>query len=135
MDAGLSGRSVVRALRVPASPREPVAVVMVKVSAVALSDAIGGGLLDDSVQGTAAGARYVFYLDEERVAKGLPDNPRAASLVTRLGHVDRAWLAGVRGDLLVTGCTIHGDDVDVPRGVVVAARRSGLVVIGEEAWA
>lgn len=132
MDAGLSGRSVVRALRVPASPGEPVAVVMVKVSAVALSDAIGGGLLDDSMQGTADGDQYVFYLDEERAAKALPDNPRAAALAARLGHVDRTWLASMRGDLLVTGCTTHGNDVDVPRSVVAAARRCGLVVIGDE---
>ncbi|MGL5867098.1 MAG: hypothetical protein ACRCYX_14745 [Dermatophilaceae bacterium] len=115
-------------MRVPAHPDESVSVVTVAVSAVALSDAIGGGLLDDSVQGTADGGRYVMYLDEERVAKGLPDNPRAASLAVRLGHVDRTWLADLRGDVLVVGCTVRGGDLDVPRGVVAAARRFLLPV-------
>lgn len=131
MDAAPRGRRVVRALRVPADPGEPVTVVVVEVSAVALSEAIGGGLLDDSVQGTTAGDGYTIYLDDERVMKGLPGNPRAAALAVRLGHVDPTWLSDVRGDVLVTGCTSWGDDSDVPPGVLVDARRTGLLGRGE----
>lgn len=119
---------LVQALRVPADPVEPLAVVRVKPSATALSEAIGGGLLDDSVQGWTAGDGYTFYLDENRVRKGLPDNARAATLAARLGHTDRIWLSEVRGDVLITGCTLRGDETDVPEAVLAAAHQAGLTV-------
>lgn len=126
--------SSVMALRVPADGDQPVALVVVKASAVALSAEIGGGLLDDSVHGVVDGQRYVIYLDEERVAKSLPDNGRAAALAARLGHRDRDWLADVRGDALMTGCTVRGDEIDVPNGVVAAACRAGLSPVGPGPW-
>jgi hypothetical protein len=86
------------------------------------------GLLKDALIGEVDGGGYTFYLDEHRVAKGLPPNGRAAVLAARLGHVNRAWLADLRGDVLVLGCDGRLDDVSVPRSVVEAAARSGLVV-------
>lgn len=119
--------SFVRALHVPADPREPVAAMTVQVTAAAMSEAIGGGLCVDSYQGVTAGDFYMIHLDEERIAKGLPDNPRGATLAARLGHIERAWLADVRGDLLVTGCTLQGDELDAPASVFAAANRMRLI--------
>ena len=62
------------------------------------------------------------------MAKGLRGNDRAAVLSARLGHVTRAWLADLRGDVLVLGCDGRLEDVSVPLFVVDAAVRSGLFV-------
>jgi hypothetical protein len=115
-------------LRIPADAGGPVSLVVLALTASALSDAIGGGLLEDSLIGDADGAGYTFYVDELRVAKGLPRNDRAGVLAARLGHVNRAWLDDLRGDVLVLGCDGRLDDVSVPRLVVEAAAWSGLVV-------
>ncbi|HET9658299.1 MAG TPA: hypothetical protein VFP72_23305 [Kineosporiaceae bacterium] len=77
--------------------------------------------------GERDGFGYVFYVDTHRVAKGLPGNDRATALSARLGHVTRAWLADLRGDVLVLGCDRHLDDMSVPRFVVDAAIRAGLM--------
>jgi hypothetical protein len=97
-------------------------------TAVTLSDAIGGDLLEEGLYGEIDGAAYSVYLDEGRVAKGLPPNERAAVLSARLGKVDRQWLANLRGDALFLGCDELLDDTDVPPALVDAARRSGLIV-------
>ena len=120
-------------LRIPADAGGPVSLVVLALTASALSDAIGGGLLEDSLIGDADGAGYTFYVDEFRVAKGLPRNERAAVLAARLGHVNRAWLADLCGDVLVLGCDERLDDVSVPGCVVEAAALSGLVVEPVEA--
>jgi hypothetical protein len=117
----------VLALRVPADRRNPLAVVRVAASAAAFSDVIGGGFLDDALDGSVEGHCYVVFLDEHRVAKGLPDNQRAAVLAARLGHVNRQWLADLRGDALIVGCGRGGVDVDVPGAVVDAAHQAGLL--------
>jgi hypothetical protein len=100
----------------------------ITLTAVALSDAIGGGLLEDGLLGEISGARFCFYLDEDRVAKGLPPNERAAVLSARLGQTDRTWMASLRGDTLILGCDERLNDTDVPLRVVEAARATGLVV-------
>ena len=115
------------ALRVPADDRAPVGLVRVTASAAAFSHAIGGGVLDDALDGCVDGDPYVVLLDEHRVAKGLPGNQRAAVLAARLGHVNRCWLADLCGDALVAGCGPGGTDTDVPGGVIDAAARSGLL--------
>jgi hypothetical protein len=84
-------------LRVPADDRAPLGLVRVTSSLVAFSDVIGGG-----------------FLDEHRVPKGLRGNQRSAVLAARLGHVNRRWLADLRGDALIVG-------------VIDAARQSGLL--------
>jgi hypothetical protein len=111
-------------LLVPAETRRPVSVVLVRASSVAFSDAIGGGLLDDALAGACEGGRYGVYLDLDREAKNLPANDRAAVLLARLGRVERAVLAGLRGDALLVGIGVRGGDCDIPAGVLVAACRA-----------
>jgi hypothetical protein len=133
---GASARPVgcgsVLGLRIPADAGRPVALTVLRLTASALSDAIGGGLLEDALTAEQEGGGYTFYVDELRVAKGLRGNDRAAVLAARLGHVTRAWLADLRGDVLVLGADGRLDDVSVPRFVVEAAVRSGLLVAGAE---
>jgi hypothetical protein len=104
----------VLALRVPADLSEPVSLVAVELAEGALSEEIGGGPLDNSILGEVGGVGFTIYV--QRVAKGLPGNERAAVLSARLGEVDRAWLAELRGVALVLGCDRRFDDTDVPGG-------------------
>jgi hypothetical protein len=120
----------VHGLLVPWDERRACQVQELALTAAALSDAIGGGLLEDGVHAEICGAVYSVYLDDDRVTKKLPLNERAAALSARLGQVDRAWLSGLRGDALFLGCDEQRDDIDVPPVVVDAARRSGLIVDG-----
>jgi hypothetical protein len=128
-----AGRRSVLGLRIPADAEGAVSLVVLRLTASELSDAIGGGLLEDALVGDVGGWGYTIYLDEHRVAKGLAPNGRAAVLAARLGHVNRAWLADLRGDVLVLGCDERLDDVSVPGCVVEAAALSGLVVEPVEA--
>jgi hypothetical protein len=121
-------RGSVLGLRIPADPGEQVRLAALRLSASALSDAIGGGLLEDALTSESGGSGYTFYVDEFRVAKGLRPNDRAAVLAARLGHVNRSWLADLCGDVLVLGCDGRLEDVSVPLFVVDAAVRSGLFV-------
>ena len=124
---GRSGGRSVSGLRIPADKRAPVTLAVLRLSASALSDAIGGGCLDDALVGEMGGASYTFYLDEHRVAKGLPGNERAAALAVRLGHLNREWPADLRGDVLVLGCDRHLNDTDIPLAVLDAATQAGLL--------
>jgi hypothetical protein len=112
-------------LVVPAEVKEPVSMALVAASSVAFSDAIGGGLLDDAMVGVCEGGRFGVYLDLERETKQLPPNDRAAVLLARLGQVNRALLAGLRGDALAVGIDARGGDCDIPAGVLVAACQVG----------
>ncbi|HET9656807.1 MAG TPA: hypothetical protein VFP72_15750 [Kineosporiaceae bacterium] len=114
-------------MRIPVDAGLPLLLMVLRLRAADLGAAIGGGLLEDAVTGERDGVGYTFYVDTHRVAKGLPGNDRAAVLSARLGHVTRAWLADLRGDVLVLGCDRHLEDVSVPRFVVDAAVRSGLL--------
>lgn len=117
-------------LRIPSDRSVPAVLQVLRLSSSELRAAIGGGLLEEALTAEVDGGGYTFYVDEHRVAKGLPPNDRAAALSARLGHVTRAWLADLRGDVLVLGCDGHLDDVSVPRCVVDAALRSGLLAPG-----
>lgn len=127
-----TGRRSVLGLYVPVDTDTQMTLGVLRLTASELSNAIGGGMLEEGLTSEGEGTGYTFYLDEHRVAKGLSLNDRAAVLATRLGHVTRAWLADLRGDVLVLGCDERLDDVSVPRFVVEAAVRSGLVVEGAE---
>jgi hypothetical protein len=127
---GRVARGSVLGLRIPADPGESVTLAVLPLTASALSDAIGGGLLENALTSESGGSGFTFYVDELRVAKGLRLNDRAAVLAARLGQVTRAWLADLRGDVLVLGCDGRLEDVSVPRFVVQAAQRSGLMVQG-----
>ncbi|HET9658451.1 MAG TPA: hypothetical protein VFP72_24070 [Kineosporiaceae bacterium] len=128
--AGRTGSGSVLGLRIPVDAGLPLSLMVLRLSLPELSDAIGGGLLEDALTGERDGSGYVFHVDAHRVAKGLPGNERAAILSARLGHVTRAWLADLRGDVPVLGCDRHLDDASVPRFVVGAAVRSGLFGTG-----
>lgn len=117
----------VHGLVVPADPRHHVEVRELTLVAAALSDAIGGGLLDEALVGTYGTDDFTFYLDERRNVAQLPVNDRAAVLSARLGFVRRGWLAGLRGDALVLGRLHDHEDTDVPRSVVDVARAAGLL--------
>jgi hypothetical protein len=124
-------RESVRILLVPADPAEPLEVIAVANSARAISDALGGHLLDDTTIGALPGGRwFTFYLADPSVP-ALPDNPRAAALATRLGLVDRDLQAQIAGPVLVAGIDPRsGNDVNVPDEVVAAAVQTGLPVTG-----
>jgi hypothetical protein len=113
-------------LSVPAAAEEPVTLVRVKRTAAAVSELVGGGLLDEAGGATADGARFTVYTDEDRVAKGLRVNERAVLILSDpLGLVDRSQLAQLRGDVLVLGVDGRLDDTDVPDAVIAAAREAG----------
>jgi hypothetical protein len=75
-----TGSGPVLGLRIPADEGRPVALAVLRLTVSELSDAIGGGLLEDALFGDVDGAGCAFLLDEHRTAKGLPRNDRAAVL-------------------------------------------------------
>jgi hypothetical protein len=107
-------------LLVPADAGRPPATWAVTNSSAAISDLLGGVLLDDALTWDLGGEVSVsVYRAEERA--GLPVNQRLSVLATRLGIVDRAFHATARGDALLLGTTRDGREVDLPAAVVVAA--------------
>lgn len=120
-------RAMVRALLVPADEHRHCTVVVVPETAAALSDAIGGGLLDEVYQGRTLDHWCCVYGDEERAAKRLPANDRARSLLAQLGWGGRIDARGLRGDLLFVGADSPSADTDVPEEVLRTAARAGLL--------
>lgn len=94
----------------------------------AFSDIIGGGLLDDTlVLELPGGVAVTCYVDELRHERGLPPNPRAATLLASFGMVEAGILDTLRGDLLVTGVDRRGADVDVPERALALAKSCRLL--------
>ena len=120
----------IRALRIPADSREHCSLLFLAPSAVALSDALGGGLLDDAYYGAVGPDCYCLYLDEERLTKRLELNHRAAVMAARLGWENRSTC--LAGDALLVGADSRRNDVDVPASVITAAWRGGLIEQPEE---
>ncbi|HET9657643.1 MAG TPA: hypothetical protein VFP72_19990 [Kineosporiaceae bacterium] len=116
----------ITALLVPADDCRPVRLVRVEDRAQVYSELIGGGLLDETPLLLPDGQTVALYLDEDRVAVGLPRNPRAARLADRL-HLRPRTPLELRGDLLVTGLGRGATDTDVPSAVLAAACSSGLI--------
>lgn len=129
MSTGVTGPRTpgLRALLVPAAGM-PAEVIEVGQTAGAISDALGGHLLDDTTIGELPdGRRVTFYRSEEPGA--LPDNPAAAALAARVAATDRATLARLRGPVLVLG--LDGtSDVSIPDELIVVARQTGLSIPG-----
>jgi hypothetical protein len=117
----------IHAMLIPPDPDDPVCIFRVVNSAAALSEAMGGALLDDSVVGRLAGGScYTMYLADELEPTGDP-NPRAVALAKALGHFDRQLLGRMNGLVLVTGLNpCCGDDVDVPEEMFEVALRAGI---------
>lgn len=120
-------RSSVLGLRIPSDGTKSVTLIRLLPEAAELRKAIGGGLLEEALDGDCGGQGYTFYLDEHRIAKGLAGNERAAVLAARLGHVNREWFADLRGDVLVLGYDERLDEASVPQGVLEAAARAGML--------
>lgn len=116
----------ITALLVPADDARPVQLVQVQDRAQVFSEAIGGGLLDELSAQLPGGEVVAFYLDEDRFAAGLPDNPRAARLARSLNLAQRVPVAQLRGDLLVTGLDMTRTDTSVPVTVLAAAQHAGM---------
>lgn len=118
---------VLSGLLVPADPDLPLSLCAVEDSTVAISDLLGGVLLDALTWDVDAEALVTVYSAEDRAS--LPVNQRLSVVATRLGIVDRAFHAAARGDALVLGTTHHQVvDTDVPAAVTLAAHRCGYQI-------
>ena len=118
---------ILTALLVPADVHRPITVHAVQDCAAAISDCIGGVLLDDPLtlplpDGTLIG----LYRAEDRT--GLPDNPRLAVITTRLAVTDRMFQARAHGDVLILGTTPLAADTDIPAAVTAAAVQAGYPI-------
>ena len=118
---------VLTGLLVPADAERPLSLRAVADTAAAISDLLGGVLLDNAeAWNLGRGVSASVYWAEDRA--GLPVNDRLSVLATRLGIVDRTFHAAARGDALLLGTTRQGRDVDVPGAVAMAADRCGYPV-------
>jgi hypothetical protein len=118
---------VLTGLLVPADTGRSLTLRAVADTAAAISDLLGGVLLDDAVTwNLGRGVSTSLYWAEDRVA--LPVNQRLSVLATRLGIVDRTFHASACGDALLLGATREGRDVDLPCAVALAADRCGYTV-------
>jgi hypothetical protein len=118
---------VLAGLFVPAEAGRTLELRALADTAAAISDLLGGVLLDDTVTWSLGSGVFVsVYWAEDRA--GLPINQRLSVLATRLGIVDRTFHATARGDALLLGATRHGRDVDLPDAVAGAADRCGYPV-------
>jgi hypothetical protein len=132
-----AGRPSLWALVIPANPDDACHVAQVTQSAAAISDAIGGGLIDDELCAVQAREHqtgsepadepHAIYQDADRDRLGLPDNPRAHALATRLNWPHMANSTSLRGTVLVTGIDHTGHDTHVPNAVLAAAASEGLL--------
>jgi hypothetical protein len=116
----------ITALLVPADDARPVRLIQVEDRARVFSEVIGGGLLEETPAQLPDGQIVALYLDEDRVADGLPANARAARLASYL-RLHQRMPTELRGDLLVTGLDAAHADMNVPLSVLSAARRAGLI--------
>jgi hypothetical protein len=116
----------ITALLIPADDARPARVVEVEDRARAYSELIGGGLLDETPIRLPDGEQATVYLDENRIRSDLARNRRACCLAERL-RWPPAGIAGLRGDLLVTGLGSGWTDIDVPHTVLSAARTCGFL--------
>jgi hypothetical protein len=120
-------RRVVLGLLVPADADRDCERVELPLSAVALSDCIGGGLLDEVFYGEVFhGQRFCVYADLDRVTKDMAPNVRAEELVARLNGSHRPPGLDLRGDVLFLGATAVDDDADLPGAVWAIAHACGL---------
>jgi hypothetical protein len=124
---GHRGRVCVRALIIPTDLTRPCQVTELALTAAALSDAIGGGLLDDILIDTFDGARHYVYADAERFTHRHPVNHRAVLLATCLGWLNLIDCFRLLGDILILGADSTGNDTDIHHPVIETAHRTGLL--------
>lgn len=126
-----AARLLLGLLLVP-GPSPVAGLVRVADSARAISDVLGGRLVDDTVIAAFdTGTAVTFYRADPAsspAAGSLPDNPAAAALAARVGLVDRQVQARLRGPILVLG--LNGTrDASVPELLTSLACQTGLTVI------
>jgi hypothetical protein len=114
---------MLQALMIPADTRCPIRIIEVADSSTAISNAIGGAMLDDSLTVDSGVYRCTLYLNADRNQASY--NPRAAILASRLGLRGLDVQTGLRGDVLVTGLQ-DNEDCDVPTDVADLTRASTL---------
>ena len=126
---GLVGdrRTRVRALAVPVDGEHGCSVIMVPRQVARLGLAIRGGPLHPSWVSDSLTGTVFTWCGERREAAVLTENPRAVALAARLGVVDLVDRIGLRGNVIVTGLVDDGQVRDVPRVVLEAACRTGLL--------
>lgn len=113
-------------------PSPVAAMVRVADTAQAISDTLGGHLVDDTaVAALDTHTGVTFYHPDPTdspAAAVLPDNPAAAALAAQLGLTDRHVQAQLRGPVLALG--LNGTrDTCVPEALLTAAHQAGLTVI------
>jgi hypothetical protein len=123
-------RVAVHGLLIPADTSARCRLVELALTAAALSDSIGGGLLDEALIESLDGVGYCVYADLDRITRGLPVNTRIAVLAARLGWIDLVDRAQLHGDPLIVGADDQGNDTDVPYPVIEAAQRCDLLPLG-----
>ena len=89
--------------------------------------AIRGGPLHPSWVADALTGLAFTWCGQRREPQALSENPRAVLLAARLGVVDLVDRIGLRGNVIVTGLVEDGQVRDVPRVVLEAACRTGLL--------
>jgi hypothetical protein len=113
-------------------PSPVAALIPIADSARAISDTLGGHLVDDTlVAALDDGTAVTFYrtdLTGATVVPALPDNPAAAVLAARLGLTDWQDQTRLRGPILVLGLD-GARDISVPQSLLTAARQAGLDII------
>lgn len=116
-----------RALIIPTNLARPSQITDLALSAATLSDAIGGGLLEDTLIDTFDGTRYCVYADADRLVRRHPQNHRAVLLASRLGWLDLVDRFHLLGDILILGADDTGNDTDIRHPVIEAAHDTGLL--------
>jgi hypothetical protein len=108
------------ALLVPEEPDRTCSLIGIRDSAVGLSEALGGVLLDECAVDGLPTHRCWLYLDAARHEHRLPRNENLDRLAATLGWPpDR--LDDWRGPALVTGRDLAWADRDIPAAVLAAA--------------
>jgi hypothetical protein len=109
------------ALVIPADTTRPINPVTVEASTRLYSDLLDGGLLEEIIAVLPEAGTVALYLDERRIQRALPANPRAQRVARRLSmaFMDRNTLYG---DVLLTGIDRSGADTNVPPELITLAR-------------
>ena len=115
------------AMLIPADLARPCVVLRLPLSGIRFSDAIGGGLLDETICSAKTGQEHTVYQDADRDTHHLPHNHRAATLATRLDWPHVEDRLSLRGDILITGIDASGLDTHLPHAVLLSAVRAGLL--------
>jgi hypothetical protein len=118
-------RRCLTALLVPVDGAGPCRLVQVPDRSAAISDAIGGGAIDEIVTGTVGGRLFTVYAPES----GGPRNTRAGTICARAGYEGRDVQRRLAGHILIVGQDPTGTrDVDVPQELLALVFVAGIEI-------